>query len=136
VLWSQTTGVASYGYYVDSRIPGLQSRLVLKRGSGEDFVQDVLSLGWQYRSKAENPRPCVITAEDEEDFERSERCYLCGTERTLETPLIKEHNHFTGCYRGPACQSCNVRAQNPKRLVCFFHKLTGFDSHELIRAIV
>ena len=50
-------------------------------------------------------------------------------------PLVRDHCHWTGAYRGAACQSCNSKMQEPKVIKVPFHNLEGFDGHELIQAI-
>ena len=47
----------------------------------------------------------------------------------------RDHNHFTGKYRGAACSSDNSKARLPKNIVIYFHNGGGFDFHFLIRAI-
>ena len=48
---------------------------------------------------------------------------------------VADHFHWSGQYRGPACQSCNVKMQEPKTILVFFHNLEGYDGHELLLAL-
>ena len=45
----------------------------------------------------------------------------------------REHNHWTGAYRGAACHSCNMKLKDPNTILVLFHNGEGFDFHELIR---
>lgn len=42
---------------------------------------------------------------------------------------MKDHSHTNGCYRGPSCNECNLKAKVPSFLPVFFHNLSGYDSH-------
>jgi len=45
---------------------------------------------------------------------------------------VRDHNHLTGQYRHTFCNHCNLKMQQPKFILCFFHNLSGYDSHFLI----
>jgi hypothetical protein len=125
-------GVASYGYTVVSEIPEIPSCSVVKRGDGEEFFNDVLSIAMKYRWLAKHPKHMLFPVEDQEAFDQATACYLCGRE---DMPLVRDHDHFTGVYRGAACQSCNVKAQVPKAVPVYFHNFESFDSHFVIKAL-
>ena len=46
---SRMTGVASYAYKIVSKVPLIPSALVLKVGSAEDFVEEMVEIGETYR---------------------------------------------------------------------------------------
>ena len=46
---------------------------------------------------------------------------------------VRDHCHFTGKYRGPAHNQCNRQFRKPKFTPIFFHNLSGYDSHLLIK---
>ena len=41
--------------------------------------------------------------------------------------------HFTGRYRGAACNACNLNYKNPNFTPVVFHNLSGYDSHLFIK---
>jgi hypothetical protein len=131
-ILTKLTGVASYGYTVVSRIPEIPSRARIVRGSGGDFLNDVMTIAMKYRRLAKTPTPLQWNGVLQEAFEQESQCHLCGAEGV---PLIRDHDHFTGDYRGAACQSCNVKAQVPKYVPVFFHNLESFDSHFIVKAL-
>ena len=132
------SGVASFGYYVSSRVPQIPSEVVMERKNADEFVLQMLKLGLRYRHFCRNPVPLAMTENDKLRFEMAERCYMCGCSGGGEDapPLVRDHDHFTGNYRGAACSRCNAQAQLPKQIVVLFHNLEGFDGHEIVNAIV
>ena len=44
---------------------------------------------------------------------------------------VRDHCHFTGHYRGPAHQTCNLKVRNGNSIPVFFHNLTGYDAHHI-----
>ena len=137
MVTGKMTGVASYGYYVSSRIPAMPPKLVKEWKSADDFVLQMLELGLEYRYHCSKPRPIVMRAEDHFDFDTATQCYMCSAKLGSEgcKALLRDHDHFTGAYRGASCHSCNVKARCPPYIVVFFHKLSKFDSHEILLAI-
>ena len=46
---------------------------------------------------------------------------------------VRDHCHFTGKYRGPAHNECNLQFRKPKFTPIFFRNLSGYDSHLFIK---
>ena len=42
---------------------------------------------------------------------------------------MRDHDHFTGNYRGAAHSKCNIAMRTVKKIPIFFHNLGGYDSH-------
>jgi len=58
------------------------------------------------------------------------RCYLCHG----YTPKpVRDHDHFTGLYIGPACNRCNLSRRVKPSLEIVFHNLKGYDMHHLLK---
>jgi hypothetical protein len=126
-------GAVSFAYYVKSLVPSIASGVQLHRGSADEFVMAMLELGLRYRYVCAHPVAIRMTPEDKKLFDSAKRCYLCGY-RTDD--LVKDHDHFTGEYRGAACARCNIRAQLPREIVVMFHNAEAFDMHEIVNAVV
>ena len=42
---------------------------------------------------------------------------------------MRDHDHFTGKFRGAAHSKCNISMRTVKKIPLFFHNLGGYDSH-------
>ena len=66
------------------------------------------------------------------DGESDETCTLCAGKP------VRDHDHFTGSFRGAAHNSCNLQyGIDPKKykLPIFFHNLRGYDSHLIFQKV-
>ena len=90
----------------------------------EDDVKDIANI---------EPKKMVFTKEDEKQFIKASYCWICGEE--LGNDRVRDHCHYTGCYRGPAHNSCNLKYRKPESVSVFFHNLTGYDSHLFIKKL-
>ena len=75
----------------------------------------------------------IFTEEDRKHFNKASDCWICGEE--LGNDRVRDHCHFTGRYRGPAHNRCNLKYRKPKNISVFFHNLSGYDSHLFIKKL-
>ena len=78
--------------------------------------------------------PMKITPEEQEQFNQASNCWICGKLLNLQDK-VRDHCHFTGRYRGAACNICNLKYCKPNNISVFFHNLTGYDSHLFIKKL-
>ena len=76
----------------------------------------------------------VITAEEQEQFNQASNCWICEKLLNLDDK-VRDHCHFTGRYRGAACNRCNLKYRKPNNISVFFHNLAGYDSHLFIKKL-
>ena len=75
-----------------------------------------------------------MTEDQIEEFNLATECYICKKE--LNNDRLRDHCHFTGKYRGPAHNKCNLNFKDKVNFVpIFFHNLAFFDSHLFIREL-
>ena len=79
------------------------------------------------------PKEMIFTEEDEKGFNESKLCWIC--KEPFKDNKVRDHCHYTGRYRGPACNSCNLKYRKPKFIPVFFHNLSGYDSHLFIKKL-
>ena len=79
------------------------------------------------------PKEMIFTEEDREQFNKASDCWICG--ESLGNDRVRDHCHFTGQYRGPAHNNCNLKYRKPKSVSVFFHNLSGYDSHLFIKKL-
>ncbi|CAP21366.1 Protein CBG24840, partial [Caenorhabditis briggsae] len=71
-----------------------------------------------------------LTNEEWKEYDSCNSCPQC--ENVFDGDKVKDHDHWTGLYRGPLCNSCNLLKQKNKFIPVFFHNLKGYDSHHII----
>ena len=70
----------------------------------------------------------IMTAEQNEEVERSNICWICG--RLINSDeKVRDHCHITGKYRGEPHWNCNINLKINKNVPVIFHNLKGYDSH-------
>ena len=79
------------------------------------------------------PKPLVMTAETQKEFNNAVNCYICGY--TLGKDRVRDHCHFTGEYRGACHNKCNLMCKKPRILPVIFHNLQGYDAHLFIKQL-
>ena len=90
----------------------------------EEDVKDIANI---------EPKEMIFTEEDIKHFNNASDCWICGEE--LGNDRVRDHCHFTGRYRGPAHNKCNLKYRKPKNISVFFHNLSGYDSHLFIKKL-
>ena len=45
---------------------------------------------------------------------------------------VRDHDHLTGLYRGPACNSYNLKLKYKPHIPIISHNFTGYDNHFII----
>ena len=75
----------------------------------------------------------IFTEEDKQKFINASDCWICGEH--LGNDRVRDHCHYTGCYRGAAHNSCNLKYRKPNDISVFFHNLAGYDSHLFIKKL-
>ena len=76
----------------------------------EEDVKDIANI---------EPKEMIFTEEDIKHFNNASDCWICGEE--LGNDRVRDHCHFTGRYRGPAHNKCNLKYRKPKNISVFFH---------------
>ena len=74
----------------------------------------------------------IITEKQECEHILAKQCYICNQEFTPDDWKVRDHNHFTGEYRGPADNSCNLRRQKRKHIPVPFHN-SKYDLNLFVR---
>ena len=83
-------------------------------------------------------KPLEMTEENEIDFQKATKCYICDQQYTDKDIRVRDHCHITGEFRGSAHQDCNLKLQiKPEtiKIPVLFHNLRGYDSHFIMQQI-
>ena len=76
-----------------------------------------------------------MSAEYEERFQLSDKCWICDKLFDAENNKVKDHCNITGKYRGSAHWSCNVNLKLNRKVSVIFNNLRGYDSHLIMQEI-
>ena len=127
----------SFSYYISSSIDGVFKPILRKytKTKPEDAdAMDVFIKWLEEDVKAIaniEEKEMIFTEEDRKQFNKASDCWICG--EYLGNDRVRDHCHYTGRYRGPAHNSCNLKYRKPKNISVFFHNLSGYDSHLFIK---
>ena len=129
----------SFSYYILCSIDGVYKPVLRKytqtKPEGADAM-DVFIKWLEEDVKAIaniEEKEMIFTEEDRKQFNKASDCWICG--EYLGNDRVRDHCHFTGRYRGPAHNSCNLKYRKPKSISVFFHNLSGYDSHLFIKKL-
>ena len=129
----------SFSYYILCSINGVYKPILRKytKTKPEDAdAMDVFIKWLEEDVKAIaniEEKDIIFTEEDRKQFNKASDCWICG--EYLGNDRVRDHCHFTGRYRGPAHNSCNLKYRKPKSISVFFHNLSGYDSHLFIKKL-
>ena len=129
----------SFSYYINYSINGVYKPVLRKytKTKPEDAdAMDVFIKWLEEDVKAIaniEEKEMIFTEEDRKQFNKASDCWICGEE--LGNDRVRDHCHFTGRYRGPAHNSCNLKYRKSKSISVFFHNLSGYDSHLFIKKL-
>jgi hypothetical protein len=130
---------ASYRIFIQSEIP--LSIPVDYEYVGVDanihFVNTILSIEKElvqniYDAKYKNKYVMKMTEEQKLHHKKCDVCRFCNKK---VVDKVKDHDHYTGEYRGVACKDCNLQASCPKieTIPIYFHNL-NYDLRQIINA--
>lgn len=68
-------------------------------------------------------------------FNESTNCPECKEEYSIKNPKVRDHDHFSGEFRRPLCNQCNLKNKKARFVPVFFHYLKGYDSHLILSSI-
>ena len=108
---------------------------------GEDcmdkFCKTMNEIREEIFEKMKNPKPMVITHEQEKECQDCKKCFICGGSfnNTKDKKKVRDHCHLTGLYRGCAHNKCNLDycfKYKYFKIPIFFHDLKNYDAHLII----
>ena len=83
--------------------------------------------------KKHSNKNLIMSAEEEEQFEKSEICWICN--KIVDDNKVRGHCHITGKYRVAAHWNCNINLKIIKKLPVIFHNLRRHDSHLIFKEL-
>ena len=129
----------SFTYYIksfnESVYKSKKERYIQEKEEGPDAMLEFIKrLEEDVRKIAElGNKEIEITNEEEKEFNKASDCWICG--EYLGNDRVRDHCHYTGRYRGPAHNKCNLNYRKQNNISVFFHNLAGYDSHLFIKKL-
>ncbi|KYM97826.1 hypothetical protein ALC62_11480 [Cyphomyrmex costatus] len=130
--------VFSIGYYLHCEFDETMSKYRHCRGANcvEWFVNELYHLTHRVKSLFDrNTHMNQFTHEQWKQFTDATHCHICEKPFEEEHIRVRDHCHITGRYRGPAHSYCNLIYQESRFIPVFFHNLSGYDAHFIIKDI-
>lgn len=137
--------IASSYCYIVVRSDGVVSPPVEYRGpeAAKHFLNSITETEKEIRKILSDKKPMKMTEKDKIDYENAEECHICGEEFNISQKRniidkVRDHDHLTGKYRGPAHFDCNLKWRiNPEKIKIpvFFHNLRGYDAHLIMQEV-
>ena len=101
--------------------------------ASKTFVEYLISESKRIYELLQINEPMNLTSEEKISHQNSDRCYVCKREYTENDFKVRDHNHLTGEYRGPAHRSCNLQIREPKFVPIIMHNLSKYDAHLFVK---
>ncbi|XP_070163544.1 uncharacterized protein [Polyergus mexicanus] len=128
--------VYSAGYYARCALDGVSSTYRAYRGENcvMWFVRELHDLALRAKIVLDIDAPMTnLTSDKWERFVNAMRCSICEIPFELGDARVRDHCHLTGRYRGPI--NCNLNYKDTYVIPVFFHNLSGYDAHFIIKDV-
>ena len=87
-----------------------------------------------YQSFTELPMES-LTTKQWKDYKKLSSCHICFKPFKEGNPMVRDHCHYSGIYRGVAHSLCNLQYKIPSYIPVVFHNLSGYDAHIFIKEL-
>lgn len=148
----------SYAYYISCTHDNTQNRLKHEVNTKnkdkllKNFINNIVKEATDINEKKHQIVEMNLTPEEEKYHKKTNICHICQQEITgksifrtskknkhptkeIQTYKVRDHDHFTGKYRGPAHYNCNLRYKKVIQVPVYIHNLAGYDMHLFIKHI-
>jgi hypothetical protein len=132
----------SYCFFVQTTLPPeimvgvpLEPQIYRGENAAAKFLEQLEEVSRAVKKIYNDIKPMELTTEEEEAYEEASECYFCKGSFNKEDYKVRDHCHITGKYRGPAHNSCNLNARQPRFIPILMHNLSGYDSHFIVREL-
>jgi hypothetical protein len=80
----------------------------------------------------------LLTSLQQTEYDARKLCYLCKTSfdnSYMSYRKVRDHDHYTGEYLGPAHNKCNLRRRSKGTVPVYVHNLSNYDMHFIVAAL-
>lgn len=128
----------SVGYYLHCNFDSSLSYYRSYRGEDciDWYVNELQNISINLKKYFDGNIPIKITEHQRAEALLAPVCHICEREFLPDHKRVLDHNHFTGAYRGPAHEFCNLSYVTPRIIPVVFHNFSGYDSHFFVKNLV
>ena len=77
----------------------------------------------------------VMSQKDDEDFENSNKCWICDNVYVESDVKVRNHCHILVKYGSSAHRDCNINGKLNNKIPIVFRKLKNYDSHLIMQKL-
>ena len=129
------------GFYIYPVVDGLNIKPILVRGLKEEnvgrlFIKNIMNVEDKIKTHMKSEIPKNLSDDEELDFQNATHCAKCNKAFNSNDKKHRDHDHYTGKYRGACHDSCNINNNHKNmKIPVVFHNLKGYDGHMIIQAL-
>lgn len=126
----------SIAYYIKCNYDNSLSKFKMYTGADciQWFVNELQNLAFELDDVYKNCVPMNLLSHKEMcEYENATHCHICEKPFLELEHKVRDHNHFTGKFRGAAHNACNLNYKEKNIIPVVFHNLSGYDSHFFIK---
>lgn len=127
-----------FSYYICCESNPELNDIISYRGENcaKKFVESLVSdLQRLYKILSISRPMAPLTKEQQNSLINATACHICKHKFTKSDTIVADHDHFTGKYRGPAHNKCNLNSKTCPFVPIIFHNLSGYDCHLFIKEL-
>ena len=119
-----------------------QNKTIHNRGKDcmKEFVKDIRHEATEMINVEQKPM-IPLTKEQKQYHCSQQKCFLClkpfvyekDNEDYMKLRKVRDHDHYTGQYRGAAHSECNLKYSVIKEIAVIAHNASSYDVHFIIR---
>ena len=131
---------SGYSIFTSCSFDGSKNKLNYYRGKGcmNKFCKDLRECATRIINY-EKKRMVPLTTKEEICYNKQKICYISKKEfnnSDKKQQKIRDHCYYTGKYRGPVHNICNLRYKVPKEIPVVFRNGSTYDYHFIIKELV
>ena len=114
-----------------------------EKDCNQKLCKELREIGEELFDTEENPM-IPLTPEQKRFHNNAKRCHICQSQFYSEDHVsvkstnyrkVKDHDHYTGIYRGAAHSICNLRYSTQRDIFVVIHNGTNYDFHLIIKEL-
>lgn len=112
-----------------SAIPSFQYESFVGLNAAELFLNRLLEIQEQILRILHDDKFLIMTSDDWASFVNATECFVCQLPFPDPSDKVRDHDHYTGKFRGAAHSKCNLMLQKTFKIPIFIHNFRGYDGH-------